>query len=104
MHCLRRVAQSFDPIVGVLHVGVLPRDCLANGRGKLVLFRVSDIAGDVPQRRLTVLGNTAKISLRRKLGGSPRVSYGYSTDPAQLWLTDLSGTPVPCFKDVPVLP
>ena len=73
-------------------------------RGKLVLFRVSDVVGDVPQRRLTVLGNTAKISLRRKLGGSPRVSYGYSTDPAQLWLTDLSGTPVPCFTDVPVLP
>jgi len=73
-------------------------------RGKLVLFRVSDADGDLPQKKLTVSGNVATIALKRKLTLFPRVSYGYSSDPAQLWLTDLQSVPVPLFKDVPVLP
>ena len=69
-----------------------------------MLFHVTDALGTVNTLQVLNAGAEITLKLARALAANPHVSYGYSTNPAAKWVKDARGVPVPCFKDLPLLP
>ncbi len=72
--------------------------------GQASLFTVVDDGGTVPVAAVSTAGATVTLTLGRALSTNPRLSYGFATNPAQPWVRDATGTPVPCFDRLPVTP
>jgi hypothetical protein len=66
------------------------------------LFRVLEGGSPVTVSSVTASGNVLTLALQARVTpGATTVSYGYSKDPAALWVRDAAGTAVLCFKDFP---